>query len=294
MIAIVISFGLMLLSGILFSRDALTPVRAAETQRSIGKLTNLTVHYLDAQNSNLNAMIPNMPTNLMSPVNFAGGDVYVKMRVFNKPTTMFVQSQICMWGDNFTRETCSPAGTSFTANGTYYTKYPAPNTWWNNGNWGWDRIGDFLSFVHEDENTNPYWYDACGGACYPGPLDLHQHLPFNYDAEVILTVAGAAFARPADWADCPTSICGTGGPLPTSTTAPVSPTVTTNPTNNCPASKPKGDANCDGVPTLVDYQIWRNEFKGTVTTKTADFNGDGVPTLVDYQIWRTNFIGNMP
>lgn len=59
--------------------------------------------------------------------------------------------------------------------------------------------------------------------------------------------------------------------------------------NNCPATKPQGDANCDGIPTLVDFQIWRNEFKGILTTKTADFNGDGQPTLVDYQIWRTAF-----
>lgn len=56
---------------------------------------------------------------------------------------------------------------------------------------------------------------------------------------------------------------------------------------NCPG-KSIGDANCDGSPTLADYQIWRTEFKAGVADK-ADFNNDGKPTLVDYQIWRTNY-----
>lgn len=52
-----------------------------------------------------------------------------------------------------------------------------------------------------------------------------------------------------------------------------------------------GDANGDRVVDILDFNIWRDEFLGIVTTKKSDFNKDGVVDLVDFSIWR-NAISN--
>ncbi len=66
------------------------------------------------------------------------------------------------------------------------------------------------------------------------------------------------------------------------------PTVTPNP--SCPA-RTLGDADCDGKHNLVDFEIWRREFTGLLSTTTADFNTNATtkPDLVDYEIWLRNF-----
>lgn len=47
-----------------------------------------------------------------------------------------------------------------------------------------------------------------------------------------------------------------------------------------------GDANGDRVVDILDYNIWRDEYMGTLSTKRADFNNDGVVDLTDFNIWR--------
>ena len=50
-----------------------------------------------------------------------------------------------------------------------------------------------------------------------------------------------------------------------------------------------GDADCkDGI-NLVDFEIWRKEFTGELTTKTADFNKDTKISLADFEIWRSSY-----
>ncbi len=73
--------------------------------------------------------------------------------------------------------------------------------------------------------------------------------------------------------------------IPVTTT--VSPTVTGTPP--C-AKKAQGDANCDGVVNLPDYEIWRKEFTGSLSTKTADFNGSGEVNITDFESWRRTFL----
>ncbi len=53
--------------------------------------------------------------------------------------------------------------------------------------------------------------------------------------------------------------------------------------------KPDGDANCDDLIDLLDYEIWRQEANEELTTKTADFNGDGVVDISDFNIWQANY-----
>ncbi len=55
------------------------------------------------------------------------------------------------------------------------------------------------------------------------------------------------------------------------------------------ATKSQGDANCDGKPDLIDYEIWRREYLKTLTTTTANFNTDTGVDLIDYEIWRKGY-----
>ncbi len=86
----------------------------------------------------------------------------------------------------------------------------------------------------------------------------------------------------------PTTI-PTNTPIPpTPTNTPVPPTSTSIPATPIPTRVAiAGDANGDGVVDILDYNIWRDEFLGTLTTKTSDFNHDGKIDLLDFNIWRT-------
>ena len=51
----------------------------------------------------------------------------------------------------------------------------------------------------------------------------------------------------------------------------------------------QGDANCDGRVTIADFEVWRREFLGEITTTDANFNSDGRVTISDFEIWRRSF-----
>jgi len=53
--------------------------------------------------------------------------------------------------------------------------------------------------------------------------------------------------------------------------------------------KSQGDADCNGKIDLKDFEIWRKEFTGELTTKTADFNKDTKISLADFEIWRSSY-----
>lgn len=78
---------------------------------------------------------------------------------------------------------------------------------------------------------------------------------------------------------------------PTSTTMPGTPqpTITVGDQEDCPR-KGEGDANCDGVVNLIDFEILRQEYLGEWSSTFADFNGDGEVSLIDAQIWTDTFL----
>lgn len=55
-------------------------------------------------------------------------------------------------------------------------------------------------------------------------------------------------------------------------------------TNNCP-TKSIGDANCDGVVTVVDFEIFRSEISGEKSSCEANFDGVNGVDMNDYRIW---------
>lgn len=57
--------------------------------------------------------------------------------------------------------------------------------------------------------------------------------------------------------------------------------------------KNQGDANCDSRVDMIDYEIWRQEFIGQVTSLDADFNSSDHSDLVDYEVWRQGFVARL-
>ena len=51
-----------------------------------------------------------------------------------------------------------------------------------------------------------------------------------------------------------------------------------------------GDANGDRMVDLVDFGIWKREYLGYLTTKTADFNNSGKVDLVDFVTWKSEYL----
>jgi hypothetical protein len=72
--------------------------------------------------------------------------------------------------------------------------------------------------------------------------------------------------------------------MPTPTDPPISPT------SGACTLKSQGDADCNGIVELIDFEIWRKEYMQTLTTKTADYNASGIVDLIDFEIWRKSFL----
>lgn len=96
-----------------------------------------------------------------------------------------------------------------------------------------------------------------------------------------------------DWSYC-------GGNTPTLSAGqrycvpPPSPPVPTNtPTSSACPLKSSGDGNCDNKVDMIDFEIWRQEFIGQVTTRDADFNSSSQTDLIDYETWRQGFVARL-
>lgn len=52
-----------------------------------------------------------------------------------------------------------------------------------------------------------------------------------------------------------------------------------------------GDANCDGVIDIADFEQFRKEYTGIDTSKSTDFDGDTAITIQDFELWRRGYFG---
>jgi hypothetical protein len=52
--------------------------------------------------------------------------------------------------------------------------------------------------------------------------------------------------------------------------------------------KSQGDANCDDLINLFDFEIWREEFNNEKVSRDADFNKDNYVNERDFDIWKNN------
>ncbi len=58
--------------------------------------------------------------------------------------------------------------------------------------------------------------------------------------------------------------------------------------------KANGDASCDGIVDITDFEVFRKEYIGEVSTTVADFDGDGTVTVADFEIWRRGYFAISP
>ncbi len=126
----------------------------------------------------------------------------------------------------------------------------------------------------------------CGGTQFATGLDCQTACLGN--TTLTPTAVPTTIATPTvvpTTSDTPT-------PAPTEATSPTvepTPLTTITPTEGPSCSQSKGDANNDGKATLRDYEIFRQEYSGEVTTLQSDFNCDGKVTLTDFEIFRDSF-----
>ena len=94
------------------------------------------------------------------------------------------------------------------------------------------------------------------------------------------------------------TVVPTSTPTPTRTPTPTpsrtpTPTITIipspTPTTIVEQASDVADFNKDTVVDLLDFNIWRDEFLGTLLTKKSDANKDGIVDLLDFSKWLTEF-----
>ena len=130
-------------------------------------------------------------TNLRSPVDYAGGTLYQKVEVLEKPSDAQVQLQVCLVpNDNISvKPSCSSASQlSFTGTGSFeaqqalpsFSQYDAIN--WNRG------ISNLMLLV-KDANGNPI------DPAYSGVSDeeLSRYYPLEVRYSAVLVPAGGSF-----------------------------------------------------------------------------------------------------
>jgi hypothetical protein len=142
------------------------------------------------------------PANYVSPVNYAAGEVQLKLVIESKPSAKPMKALVCFWrhgASRFQHETCRSAGV-FTAPGTYRVTLPAPTTWWKKGGtYDWTLPSSVGRIMLVDPTTGKIFMNQrCGRACYNGG-DLASHIPVRMTSQLIFVAEGATFAPPVGW-----------------------------------------------------------------------------------------------
>lgn len=187
---------------------------------------------------------------------------------------------------------------------------------------------DFAVDIADDDSTPSLRYTTQVGAvsgtasfvdgvltnlCFDAGLTLSYHIPFPFDAtfsetgqisfrgnrfEMLVADAGYERDDPAERVDSNGNGSGDDDDLPDPVIPPPDdPSIRDyvwdvfGEVENVSLSAP-GDYDGDGVVTVLDYELWREQF-GSIGGH-ADGNYDCVVDAADYTIWRDNFIGAAP
>lgn len=147
----------------------------------------------------IDTMIPGSNGNWISPVNYAGGTLYMRAKIHKQPVAQDMRLQFCAWQNNFTLETCSKTATVSGKSGTVVTwSQPISEMWKKDGKplqWGKPRqrygiaiknrkglpVSDYNGWNWNGENPNN-WY----------PLDM--------DVTVVVVPKGGTFSG---WSNYP-------------------------------------------------------------------------------------------
>lgn len=193
------------------------------------------------------------PASWNSPVNYAGGRVYARIQVLEKPSTKPLDLQICAWRHGERRwqyETCTRVIQRFTSTGVLWIDFGVPNTWWYmNGVWTWGTRFDVVRLMVKDPNTGKLMQtDNCGAYCSTTSA-VSGHIPLKFDAHAIVVASGATLAPPSDWGGCP----GSWSPACSGTTVPTtsSTTSTTKPPTSSTTSSTTSTSTTSTTSTTV-------------------------------------------
>ena len=183
------------------------------------------------------------PASWTSPVNYAGGRVYARIHVLEKPSSKPLDLQICAWRHGERRwqyETCTRVIPRFSSTGVLWVDFGMPNSWWYmNGVWTWSTRFDVVRLMVKDPNTGKLMQtDNCGAYCST-PSAVSGHIPLKFDAHAIVVAAGATLQPPSDWGGCPATWspgCNGTAPSTSSTTSTTKPPSSTTTTTTTPGS----------------------------------------------------------
>ncbi|MDD5672826.1 MAG: hypothetical protein PHC61_01565 [Chitinivibrionales bacterium] len=152
-------------------------------------------------------------TNLVSPVDYRNGTVYLRYEVIDKPSDKLIGIQLCMWQDAFVLENCSYCQ-SYSTKGVYYWNLGTFSGFWMKNGTSIDFTRPFgqVTIIHKDGSCTGQLMQSsgCGAACYPGN-DLNQHVPITFKATAIVVAPGSTLDPPSSWTGCPAGWgCGNG------------------------------------------------------------------------------------
>lgn len=123
--------------------------------------------------------------------------------------------------------------------------------------------------------SNPHKGNACGS-------DVTAYIPSFHFTNQFININALTLDPKYQGEIC---VNPTATPVPTNTPVPSnSPTPIA-----CTPTQP-GDTNCDNKADLADFETWRREYLGQLTTKLADFDHDGFVYLSDFETWRKKYL----
>ncbi len=211
------------------------------------------------------------PSDWTSPINYAGGHVYLRLDVLTKPSSLNAAAQVCVWRNSYTEESCSSTR-AFTAPGVQWVDLGPTTGWWKkNGAFSWATAFSPTRIMFKDVETGTLLMSGgCGTSCYTGTTSLTQHVPITVHAEAIVVAAGSTLVPPASWTGCPASwsaacVSGGGG----ANTAPI---VEAGPSASGLAGQPialSGSSTDDGLPNPP----------GSTTLTWSKVSGPGTATF---------------
>jgi hypothetical protein len=141
---------------------------------------------------------------LVSPDDYRDGHWYMRWEVRAKPSTKTVTTQLCMWQNGWTNETCSGC-TSFGTPDTYWIDLGTPSKRWKKAaalNWSAPFTAVGVMLKQNSCGDKLLASGACGAYCYPGS-DLADHVPIETHTDVIMVTQGSTIEVPAEWVGCP-------------------------------------------------------------------------------------------
>ncbi|NJD51367.1 MAG: hypothetical protein FIB07_00690 [Candidatus Methanoperedens sp.] len=131
--------------------------------------------------------VGNIPGNLVSPINYAGGTIYQRLQVITKPSTKTVNYQLCLFQDKIVAEKHACTNyMKFDSTGTYYASQSMTSLY-QYYNISWDRKLLDRMLVVKDKNGMPVdtRYRPPFGPFDGGNLGLYYPMQVRYTAIVV-------------------------------------------------------------------------------------------------------------